>query len=116
MTEAVAINLKHFIIPNPDPNPPRPLAYHDRTGHMAPVGYRCPLQAELDKLVLYCNQNEMRINEGKTKVVLFNTSWKFDYMPLLSGQQIQHLENVEEFSKYILIPSIYVKEDMQDCI
>ena len=97
MTEAFAINLKHFIIPNPDTNPPRPLAYHDRTGHMAPVGYRCPLQAELDKLVLYCNQNEMRINEGKTKVVLFNTSWKFDYMPLLAVQENKNLEVVQHF-------------------
>ena len=97
MTEAVAINLKHFIIPNPDTNPPRPLAYHDRTGHMAPVGYRCPLQDELDKLLQYCNKNEMVVNEKKTKVALFNTSWKYDYMPLLSVQENKNLMVVEEF-------------------
>ena len=97
MTEAVAINLKKFIVPNPDPNPPRPLAYHDRTGHMAPVGYRCPLQDELDKLLQYCNKNEMVVNEKKTKVALFNTSWKYDYMPLLSVQKNKNLMVVEEF-------------------
>ena len=33
---AEAINVKGSVIPKPDSNPPRPLAYHDRTLHILP--------------------------------------------------------------------------------
>ena len=96
MTEAVAINLKDCLIPNDDPSPPQPLAYHDRTGHILQEG-KCQMQEELNNLLDYCNKNEMLINAEKTKVVLFNTSWKYDFMPLLSIQQNEFLEVVEKF-------------------
>ena len=38
MTVAEALNLKKKLIVNPDPHPPRPLQYHQRTGHVLPAG------------------------------------------------------------------------------
>ena len=96
MTGAVAINLKECLIPNPDLSPPRPLDFHDRTGHVLPAG-SCKLQDEVEKLIVYCEQNEMRINEEKTKVVLFNNSKKYDFMPKLYIHENKFLEVVEQF-------------------
>ena len=39
----------------------------------------------------------MKINIEKTKVVLFNTARKYDFMPKLTIDGITHLEVVEEF-------------------
>ena len=32
-----SLNLREHLIPNPDPNPARPLAYRDRTHHLLPA-------------------------------------------------------------------------------
>ena len=45
---AESFNIKDYIIPNPDPFPPRPLSYHDRTLHVVPP-CNTPVQAELDR-------------------------------------------------------------------
>jgi hypothetical protein len=37
MTLATAINLRSALVANPNQNPPRPLAYHDRTQHILPL-------------------------------------------------------------------------------
>ena len=47
---AQSLNLREKLISNPDPNPPRPLAYHDRTQHLLPAN-SCELQDQLDQLV-----------------------------------------------------------------
>ena len=95
LTLAEAFNLKDYVIPNPDHNPPRPLSYHDRTLHMVPRD-RTPLQAELRKMVQYCEENKMMINGDKTKVVLFNTLRNYDFTPQLVLND-KTLEVVEEF-------------------
>ena len=64
---AQSINLKECLIPNPDPSPARPLAYHDRTGHLLPTE-ACQLQEEINQLVTYSQANQMTINENKCKV------------------------------------------------
>ena len=51
-----AIHLKNTLIPNPEPNPPRPLAYHYRTMHVMPED-GCKLQDQLYKLLEYCEEN-----------------------------------------------------------
>ena len=50
LTLAEAFDIRDYVIPNPDPNPPRPLSYHDRTLHVVP-SERNPVQAELKKMV-----------------------------------------------------------------
>ena len=96
LTLAETINVKDSVLPNPDPNPPRPLAYRDRTLHMLPRD-QTPVQAELYKMVQYCEENQMRINTDKTKAVLFNTARKYDFMPQLTIDGTNPLEVVEEF-------------------
>ena len=73
LTMAETINVKDCVQPNPDPNPPRPLSYHDRTLHVLPPD-QTPVQGELNKMLQYFEDNSMRINTDKTKAVLFNTS------------------------------------------
>ena len=93
---AEAINVRESLIENPDINPPRPLAYHDRTLHTLPA-HLTPIQEALDNMVQYCEDNSMKINTHKTKVALFNTSRKFDFMPQLSIDGSTRLEVVEKF-------------------
>ena len=96
LTLAEAINVKDCVLPNPDPNPPRPLSYHDRTLHVLPTD-QTPIQGELDRMVQYCTENKMKINEEKTKVVLFNTARKYDFTPQLIIDGSTYLDVVEEF-------------------
>ena len=96
MTLAAALNLKECLQPNPDVNQPFPLAFHDRTQHVLPDN-RNIMQEQLDNLIQYCEDNSMKINHNKTKVVLFNTARKYDFMPKLSTQKDINLEVVEEF-------------------
>ena len=109
MSETFAINMKNCVAPNPDPNPPRPLAYHDRTGHVLRDGYDCPVQRELDKLVEYCRKNEMKINTDKTKVMMFSNSRNYDYMPKLSVGNGNELEVVEQYK----LLGIIVQSDLR---
>ena len=83
MTMAEAMELKSKLILNPDPCPQLPLAYHERTGHVLPEG-ECQMTEQLRKLCEYSNQNQMVINGGKSKVMLFNTRKIYDFMPKLS--------------------------------
>ena len=96
VTFAEPINVKECVHRNPDPNPPRPLAYRDRTLHVLPAA-STPLQGELEKMAQYCTDNSMMINSDKTKVVLFNAGRKYDFMPQLSINGQSNLEVVEEF-------------------
>ena len=96
VTLAEAMNVKECVLPNPDPNPPLPLAYHDRTLHVLPSDLT-PMQGQLDKMVQYCTDNRMKINTEKTKVVLFNTARKYDFMPQLGIEKDTQLEVVEQF-------------------
>ena len=56
-----------------------------------------PIQGALDKMIQYCNENEMKINGDKTKVAIFNTSSKYDFMPQLTLDGSTRLEVVEKF-------------------
>ena len=110
MSEVFAINMKNCVVPSPDPNPPRPLAYHDRTEHVLRDGYNCPVQSELDRLAEYCRTNEKRINTDKTKVMMFSNSRNYDYMLKLSvGNSNEQLEVVEQYK----LLGIVVQSDLR---
>ena len=102
MTLAESLNVKECVVPNPDTNPARPLRYHDRTQHVLP-SERNKMQSQLDKMVLYCEENDMKINIAKTKVVLFNSARNYDFMPTLHIGNNGHLEVVREFKLLGLI-------------
>ena len=86
---AEAIDLKESLLPNPDPNPPRPLSFHDRTMHVLP-SHMMPIQGALDRMIQYCKENDMKINGQKTKVAIFNTSKKFYFTRVSANIRWQH--------------------------
>ena len=53
------------------------------------------MQAQLSELAVYANTNEMKINQNKSKVMLFNTSYKNDFTPELEINGVV-LEVVEQ--------------------
>ena len=112
LSMAQAINLKECLITNPEPNPPRPLSYHDRTNHLLPAqSYQ--LQEQLQQLVRYSQDNQMVINDNKCKVMLFNTSRKYDATPqlTLSDMGVGCLEVVETFR----LLGVIVRSDLRWC-
>ena len=82
MTLAASMNLRECLVPNPEIGQPFPLAFHDRTQHILPENQNV-MQKQLYIMVQYCQENSMKINHDKTKVVLFNIARKFDIMPKL---------------------------------
>ena len=81
LSYAQSINLKESLTDNPYPT--LPTTYHDRTHHTLPAT-ACQLQGELNRLVEYSKRNQMRINEDKCKVMIFNSSRKYDFTPKLT--------------------------------
>ena len=73
----------------------RPVTYHNRTGHYLPESENI-LQDQALKLNQFVINQEMKINQSKCKVILFNTSRKYDFMPQISFDGLNNLEVVEE--------------------
>ena len=107
MTAAVSINLKEKLIPNPDPNPIRPLQYHDRTQHILPEE-NSEIQSCINDLITYSNDHQMQINEKKTKVILFNNAIKYDFLPKINLHNNSSLEVVEE----VRLLGVMVRSDL----
>ena len=107
MTAAESINLREKLIPNPDPEPMRPFNYHDRTQHVLPKE-NSKLQTLLDDVNEYARDHQMKINTEKTKVILFNSARKFDFMPNLSLQNDLPLDVVEE----VRLLGVLVRSDL----
>ena len=56
------------------------------------------IQKQLDDLCRYANENEMKLNSEKTKVMLFNVAKRNDFMPEIRVKdESQNIEVVEEF-------------------
>ena len=66
MSIAQAVNLPDCLIPNPNPDPPRPFEHHDQTNHIL-LTENYGMQEQLENLVEYCNINEMKTNDSKSK-------------------------------------------------
>ena len=49
------------------------------------------------KIVAYCESNQMRVNESKSKVMIFNTGRRYDVMPRLALQEDNYLQVVDQF-------------------
>ena len=94
LSEAEVIELKKKLIRDPVQRP-FPLNYHERTQHILLAG-RLGMQQRLDNLENVTMRNQMKINESKSKVMLFNKSRKFDFPPEFSFQNGEVLECVEK--------------------
>ena len=91
-----SIDLKKKLVENPEKKPVRPLTYHNRTSQILPQEENI-LQTQMDQLRDFTEENEMRINSKKTKIMLFNTSKKNDFHPQIFGENGEVLELEEEF-------------------
>ena len=88
-----ALNLKKDLVNNPELI--RPVNYHERTGHTLPAN-KSRIQDQLVDLKEYTIENEMKINHGKSKVMLFNTARSRDFMPgiTLDGNSLEVVEEM----------------------
>ena len=98
---AVKIDLKRALINDPVTRQ-KPLNYHERTGHIIPINNNL-LQLTLNNLHEYTEDNLMRINVPKTKIMLFNTSRKFDFPPemILPKSSSAECLDVVEFTRLL---------------
>ena len=91
---AVSVNLKKCLKPIPVKRA-RPLNYHERTEQILPAENNL-LQYYLHDTENFVNENKMKINNKKTKVMIFNKARKWDFPPELSLADQINLEVVSE--------------------
>lgn len=92
LAEAEAIDLKRQLVVDPVTRP-FPLNFHERTHHILPSDSSL-LQKQLLKVDHFSSTNHLVINEAKSKVMIFNTSKKYDFPPEFSFSNGDHLEVV----------------------
>ena len=73
---------------------PLPPSYHERTGHILP-NENTIMSSFLDKLQSFSDQNLMKINHDKTKLMLFNKSKAIDFLPSFPFGHEDNLEVIE---------------------
>ena len=106
MTIAESIFLNEKLMNNPQPV--QPFRLHETTGQFLPKE-NCQTQTMLDEIVAYTHEHQMKINNDKTKAILFNNATKNDFHPTLTldGGETQ-LELVEE----IKLLGVRVRSDL----
>ena len=95
MTIAQSINLKSNLESDPNMKWTKPAMKRDRHEQYLPVE-KNQLQTQVNQLCSYANENEMRLNTGKTKTILFNTAKNWDFLPEIQVDG-QNLEVVEDY-------------------
>ena len=101
LSEAEAIELKKCLVDDPVQRP-FPLNYHERTQHVLPP--RSALQQHLDRVEDFTINNKMKINENKSKVMIFNKSRNYDFPPEFSfknGELLECLESTKLLGIYL---------------
>ena len=93
LSELEAVELKKQLIDDPVRRP-FPLNYHERTQQILPSG--SILQKNLKNIETFTNNNQMKINPKKSKVMIFNKSRKHDFPPEISFKDGNILECIEE--------------------
>ena len=93
LSEAEAIELKKQLIKDPVQRA-FPLNYHERTKHIFPIENSI-LQNNLIKVEKFSEKNKMKINESKSKIMIFNTSKNYDFPPEFSFSNGEFLEVLE---------------------
>ena len=94
MTIAQSLQLKTDLRTNDDLI--MPAQYRDRTGHILGVQKETEIKNNLVDIANSAAANKMKLNHNKTKVMLFNTSLKFDFQPRLQLESECFLESVDE--------------------
>ena len=89
------VRLKNCLRPNTKPKSIGPANFHDRTGQMLPLEHN-QMQSELDLFNEYCLQSKLKINQEKSKCMLFNRAKNYDFSPELYLTPGSKLEVVDE--------------------
>ena len=95
-TVAVSVNLSRSLVPDPVARL-QPLAYHERLCQVLPNENNL-LQYYIRDTEEFASRNNMRLNEKKTKVILFNFSRKHDFPPEVFFSDGTMLECISEIS------------------
>ena len=106
LSEAEAIELKKQLLSDPVQRP-APLNFHERTKHILPAGSL--LQQNLNKVEGFTVSNQMKINESKSKVMLFNKSRTYDFPPEFAFQNGDILDCIEQTK----LLGIYLTTDLR---
>ena len=94
LSEAEAIDLKKCLVKDPAQRH-YPLNFHERTQHILPVD-KSSLQKQLQTVEDFTDKNLMKINESKSKIMIFNKSRKYDFPPEYKFRNGQILDVLEE--------------------
>ena len=96
LTLAEALNLNTALVNDNNNYLEKPLTYHNRTEHILPP-QESLLYTQVEELLNYTKENEMKINKDKTKIMLFNTKISKDFTPKISieGKEIEVVEELK---------------------
>ena len=88
LTVAEAFKLKNVLNVESETELRRPLNYHQRNEHK--LRQTCTdVEQQLKDLEEYAESKEMKINQNKTNLILFNTSKNYDFQPEIKIQGIR---------------------------
>ena len=107
LTIAEAVDLKTKLKLDEENTLVKPLTYHERTQHILPPE-NSKVQQQLNEIVLYAEENEMKLNKKKTKVIVFNTAKTRDFLPKLKLEE----ETIEVVEKMKLL-GVQVTSDLK---
>ena len=105
MSLAESINLRDKLVCAPDRI--QPDTFHARTGHVLPPE-NSAVYNQLLKTAVYSSENQMKINDKKTKIMVFNPCTSIDFMPEFKLND-NNLEVVEEMR----LLGVIVRSDMK---
>ena len=96
LTLAESINLKENLDFLPASERPLPDTFHAQTGHVLPIEKSLVFK-QLLKTEEYCAKNAMKINQKKTKMMVFNPCIAWDFLPDMSldGQELEMVEELK---------------------
>ena len=97
MTAAQSIKIKDDLKKDENRFWQKPAMKRERFEQVLPED-KNEIQKQLDDICRYADENEMKLNSEKTKVMLFNAAKKNDFMPEIKVKDDeQNIEVVEEF-------------------
>ena len=90
---AEAINLPEKLVH--DPGRPQPDHFHAKTGHVLPISSSRVFE-QLRRTEEYANKNDMKLNQKKTKFMVFNPCTSIDFVPEFSvaGRDIELVDEM----------------------
>ena len=94
LTILEAINLKEALIPNP--GRPLPDSYHARLGLKLDES-KSKVYDQIMKTENYAHENDMKLNTAKCKIIVFNPTVTYDFVPELQveGNSIETMEEMK---------------------